>query len=58
MLYRATTSFSGLANMAMGEVKELNLDPAVIADLLKAGYITPVERKQDKPKNPKKGGKK
>lgn len=58
MLYRATTSFSGLANMAMGEVKELNLDPAVIADLLKAGYITPVETKQDKPKNPKRGGKK
>lgn len=38
MLYKALTSFSGIVSMAMGEIGEIN-DPAIAADLLKAGYI-------------------
>lgn len=58
MKYRALVTFSGKVSMVIGEVKDLsNLDPLIIEDLLKAGYIMPVEGKE-KPKNTKKGGKK
>lgn len=58
MKYRALVTFSGKVSMVIGEVKDLSyLDPLIIEDLLKAGYITPAEGKE-KPKNTKKGGKK
>lgn len=40
--YKALVTFSGAESMAMGEVKELS-DQFIIADLLRAGYIIPVE---------------
>lgn len=40
MLYLATVSFSGVINMVKGKVGEIS-DPALEADLLKAGYIVP-----------------
>ena len=43
MLYMATTSFSGnKISMAKGKVGEIS-DPALVADLTKAGYIVPFE---------------
>ena len=42
MLYKATTSFSGQISMAKGKVSEIS-DPALVNDLLKAGYIIPFE---------------
>ena len=42
MLYKATVSFSGLISMNGGKVGEIS-DPAIVADLLKAGYIIPYE---------------
>lgn len=47
MLYKATTSFTGLENMRRGEVKEIK-NEAIVKDLLKAGYIEPVEEKSAK----------
>lgn len=44
-MYRATIGFSGLINMTKGEVKEIK-DKKLIEDLLKAGYIEPVEEKK------------
>ena len=44
MLYKACVSFSGAISMAMGEVREIS-DPALAADLLKAGHV--VEHKAD-----------
>lgn len=41
MRYMAIVSFSGVLTMAAGEVRSIP-DPAVAADLLKAGYITTV----------------
>lgn len=38
MQYKALISFSGLISMAEGEVREIG-DPAIVNDLLKAGYI-------------------
>lgn len=40
MQYKALISFSGLISMAEGEVREIE-DPAIVNDLLKAGYIQP-----------------
>ena len=40
MKYKALVSFSGLISMAEGEVREIE-DPAIVNDLLKAGYIQP-----------------
>lgn len=67
MLYMATTSFSGKISMAKGKVGEI-ADPALVADLLKAGYIIPYEAtaskaekapaqddEADKPKTKRKG---
>ena len=47
--YKALVTFSGAESMAMGEVKELS-DQFIIADLLRAGYIIPVEKKPVKEK--------
>ena len=69
MLYKATTSFSGKISMSKGKVCEIS-DPALIADLTRAGYIVPFEstapkaaekaqpNKEDEPEKPntKKGG--
>lgn len=57
MLYIATISFSGdKISMAKGKVCEIS-DPALVADLTKAGYIIPYEatNKDDEPvKEPEK----
>lgn len=45
MKYRALVSFSGLISMSMGEEREIE-DPAIVNDLLKAGYIQPTESGQ------------
>ena len=42
MKYKALVSFSGLISMSMGEVREIE-DPEIAKDLLKVGYIHPVE---------------
>lgn len=57
MLYIATVSFSGIITMAKGKVSEIS-DPALVDDLLKAGYIIPYEStngdvKAEKPKKRK-----
>lgn len=41
-MYRALVSFSGLVSMAKGQVREIK-DKAIVADLLKAGYIEEVK---------------
>ena len=60
MKYMATCSFSGVISMAKGRVGEIS-DPALVDDLLQAGYIIPYEKtgdaKEEKPK-PKGKGKK
>lgn len=63
MLYLATISFSGnQISMAKGKACEIS-DPALVADLTKAGYIIPYEStdKKDgvaeKPKTKRKGKK-
>lgn len=42
MLYRATVSFSGQISMAEGEVRQI-AEPSLINDLMRAGYIEPIE---------------
>lgn len=42
MQYKALISFCGLENMVKGQVKELE-DQDIISDLLRCGYIVPVE---------------
>lgn len=59
MLYMATISFSGKISMAKGKVSEIS-DPALVDDLLNAGYIIPFEAtngdvKPEKPKTKRKG---
>lgn len=64
MLYIATVSFSGVISMAKGKVGEIS-DPALEADLLKAGYIVPYKAtdkavkaeapEAEKPKSKRKG---
>ena len=44
-MYKALICFSGKVSMTVGEVKEI-ADKAVAEDLLRAGYIEPVEKKQ------------
>ena len=62
MLYLATISFSGQISMSKGKVGEIS-DPALVADLTRAGYIIPYEatdKKDDvteKPKTKRKGKK-
>lgn len=41
--YKALVSFTGQVAMAKGQVRELS-DKAVIDDLLRAGYIEPMEQ--------------
>ena len=54
MAYKAVIGFCGVVSMAAGEVREIP-DPAVAADLLKAGYIVEIKdetvpRKKKAPK--------
>lgn len=42
MKYKALISFSGKVSMAMDEVKEI-LDQSIAKDLVKAGYVIPLE---------------
>ena len=64
MQYIACVSFSPYdLSMTKGEVKEIN-DPALVADLLRAGFIAPFEptnkveeEKKEKPKENKRKGK-
>ena len=63
MLYLATISFSGnQISMAKGKLCEIS-DPALAADLTKAGYIIPYEatdkkgEETEKPKTKRKGKK-
>lgn len=58
MLYRALKSFVGVVRMNKGDVKEID-DKKAIEDLLKLGYIEPVEdskpaKTQDKKSKTKK----
>lgn len=46
-MYIALVSFCGTISMAEGEVRDIP-DPSLAEDLLKAGYIKPVE--EEKPK--------
>lgn len=46
-MYKALISFTGVISMSIGEVGEIT-DPAVVQDLLDAGYVEAV--KEDKPK--------
>ena len=43
MKYKATVGFSGLVSMRKGEIKEIK-DKYIVDDLLKAGYIEPIEK--------------
>ena len=47
MKYRALVSFSGLVSMSKGQVGEIN-DKNIVADLLQAGYIEPIEKPKTK----------
>ena len=48
MKYKATISFTGVVSMAMGEVKEL--DSSLAENLVKVGYLIPLEGKKAEPK--------
>ena len=49
MKYKSLIGFSGLVSMSKGEVGEIK-DKSLAADLIKAGYIEPVEKpKKEKP---------
>ena len=54
MQYKAIVSFSGKVSMAMGQVREIS-DESLAKDLLRAGYIIPLEAKpkEAKPKEEK-----
>ena len=68
MQYKAIVSFSGKISMAMGQVREIS-DQSLADDLLRAGYIIPLEArskeekaksedvKAEKPKSKRKGNK-
>lgn len=49
--YKALVSFTGQVAMAKGQVRELT-DKDVIADLLRAGYIEPMEQPEQAVKKP------
>lgn len=51
MKVRATTCFSGLISMYAGEVREVE-DSYILNDLMKAGYVEPVEPVEAESKNP------
>ena len=48
MLYKAIVSFSGKISMASGGVREIT-DSSLADDLLRAGYIIPLEAKKLEP---------
>ena len=50
MKYKAKVSFSGIVSMSKGEVKEIN-DKSVVDDLLRAGYIEPIEKQKPSKKS-------
>ena len=66
MQYKAIVSFSGKVSMAMGQVRDIS-DESLAKDLLRAGYIIPLEAKPkeekaedvkvEKPKTRRKGNK-
>lgn len=58
-MYRALVSFSGIISMSMGEVREIS-DLSLVKDLLRAGYIMPLEepKKEEVKPRRKKGTKK
>ena len=47
MMYKALVSFSGTVSMSKGQVKEIN-DKNIVADLLQAKYIEPLEKPKSK----------
>ena len=47
MKYKALVSFSGLVSMRKGEIKEIN-DKNIVTDLIRAGYIEPIEKPKTK----------
>ena len=49
MQYKALVSFSGQITMRKGEVKAIK-DKTLVADLLKANYIEPIEKKKSSTK--------
>ncbi len=49
MKHKALVSFTGAVTMTKGEVREIS-DLAIVKDLLKAGYIEPVEEEAKKTK--------
>ena len=56
MKYKALVSFSGILSMAQGEVGDIS-DPALVKDLLKAGYITEIPDEKSEKKEKGSGGK-
>ena len=50
MKYEALVSFTGLLNMAKGDVREIP-DEATAKDLLQAGYVKAVKEKKTKKKS-------
>lgn len=50
MKYRAKVGFSGIVSMSKGEEREIN-DKYVVDDLLRAGYIEPVEKQKTSKKS-------
>lgn len=57
MRVRATVSFCGKVTMTAGEIREIG-DPAVLADLQKAGYVIPAEKNAAEPPEEEKKTKK
>lgn len=43
MKYKALVGFSGVISMSKGEVEEIK-DKNLVIDLIKAGYIEPIEK--------------
>ena len=50
MKYKATISFTGVVSMAMGDVKEL--DSSVAENLVKVGYLIPLDKKAEPKEEP------
>lgn len=50
---KALVCFSGKVSMRAGEVRELN-DPAIVNDLIRAGYIENMEQLSDEAENEQK----
>ena len=47
MKVKALVSFSGLVSMRKDEIKEIN-DKNIVTDLIRAGYIEPIEKQKNK----------